>query len=166
MAKGHAAGPPKTPGRVKRQGLRARFKGGRGRREAFNGSLLPNVAFWNQKKRCREATFSRARSPCRWLGSADIDPSNPDIVFALGNLEIFQKSNLWLWLFGEDGSPSEVEGPGFNQPGPLLEEVKSDEEEPQIMLAEPWPRRIPPASETATYYDADLLLNVGLQLWS
>ena len=43
-----------------------------GRREAFNGSLLPNVAFWNQKKRCREATFSRARSPCRWLGSADI----------------------------------------------------------------------------------------------
>ena len=46
--------------------------GGQGRREAFNGSLLPNVAFWNQKKRCREATFSRARSPCRWLGSADI----------------------------------------------------------------------------------------------
>ena len=57
-------------------------------------------------------------------------------------------------MAGEDASPSEVEGPGFNQPGPLLEEVKSDEEEPHgaaiVMLAEPWLLRIPPPKQRHT----------------
>lgn len=30
---------------------------------------------------------------------------------------------------------SEVEGPGFNQPGPLLEEVRAEEEEPVVLHA-------------------------------
>ena len=38
---------------------RAVFKGSLGRGEAFKGSLLPNVAFWNQKKISRKA-------PGRW----------------------------------------------------------------------------------------------------
>ena len=67
-----------------------------GRCEGFGGRLLPNVAFWSHEKRSWKApsrwqkygarraamyqstgylmlnaTFPRARSPCRWLGSAD-----------------------------------------------------------------------------------------------
>ena len=55
MAKGHAAG---------RQGRREGFKGSFGRREAFKASLLPNVAFWNQKKISRKAPAGGQRTCC------------------------------------------------------------------------------------------------------
>ena len=42
-----------------RQGRHEGFKGSSGRRGAFKGSLLPNVAFWNEKKISRKA-------PGRW----------------------------------------------------------------------------------------------------
>ena len=42
-----------------RQGRREEFKGSLGRREGFKARLLPNVAFWNQKKISRKA-------PGRW----------------------------------------------------------------------------------------------------
>ena len=38
------------------QRRREGFPGSLGRREAFKGSLLPNVAFWNQKKMSRKAS--------------------------------------------------------------------------------------------------------------
>eukprot|EP00435_Cladocopium_sp_Y103_P054369 s3831_g17.t1 len=42
---------------------------------------------------------------------------------------------LWVELAQEKPGWMLVEGPGFNQPGPLLEEVKSDEEEPIVLYA-------------------------------
>ena len=44
-----------------RQGRREGFKGSLGRRDTFKASLLPNVAFWNQKK----IKIAR-KAPGRW----------------------------------------------------------------------------------------------------
>ena len=49
-----------------RQGRREGFKGSLGRRDTFKASLLPNVAFWNQKKKSPGKRPAGGQRTCCW----------------------------------------------------------------------------------------------------
>ena len=93
-----AAGPPRAPMLLGRQGRLARFKGSLGRREGFK--VVPNVAFWNQKK-----IFKKA--PGRWPKHMLLGRLVPNVAF-WNQKKIFKKApGRWPkhMLLGRQGRP-------------------------------------------------------------